>query len=361
MPKKSKVFFIETRNGESLDSLAEKVKCLYDAAGLGSIIKQGDMVAVKTSFGEKGNIGHLKPPIIKAAVDKVKLSNGKPFLVETNTLYVGQRSNAIDHLMLAHEHGFTIENTGAPVIIADGLLGEHDYIVDVDNGLCKNAYISGVAKASNVIISIAHVTGHLAAGMGATFKNVGMGLSARGGKLAQHSGVIPQIISKNCTTCKVCQTWCPSNAITMEDNTAIINSEKCIGCGECLAVCQFSAVKIAWDEDTANLQKKVAEYCLAILKEKKKKAAFFNFLTHITKHCDCMDEPFEPDISDIGIVVSKDPVAVEKATIDLINEHTGKDYFRHIWPEIDYTVQLNHAHEIGLGNLEYDLENITTD
>ena len=361
MSKKSKVFFVETRNGESIASLAEKVKLLYDAAGLGNIIKQGDMVAVKTSFGEKGNIGHLKPPIIKAAVDKVKLSNGKPFLVETNTLYVGQRSNAIDHLMLAHEHGFTIENTGAPVIIADGLLGEHNYIVDVDNELCKNAYISGVAKASNVIISIAHVTGHLAAGMGATFKNVGMGLSARGGKLAQHSGVIPQIISKNCTTCKVCQTWCPSDAITMDNNTAVINPEKCIGCGECLAVCQFSAVKIAWDEDTANLQKKVAEYCLAILKEKKEKAAFFNFLTHITKHCDCMDEPFEPDISDIGIVVSRDPVAVEKATIDLINEHTGKDYFNHIWPEIDYTVQLNHAHEIGLGNIEYDLVNVTSD
>lgn len=71
-----------------------------------------------------------------------------------------------------------------------------------------------------------------------------------------------------------------------------------------------------------------------------------------------MDKPFEPDISDIGIVVSKDPVAVEKATIDLINEHTGKDYFKHIWPKIDYTVQLEHAHEIGLGNLEYDLENV---
>ncbi len=122
MNKKSKVFFVETRNGEPLASLAEKVKILYDAAELGNIIKRGDMVAVKTSFGEKGNIGHLKPPIIKAAVDKVKLSDGKPFLVETNTLYVGQRSNAIDHLMLAHKHGFTIENTGAPILIADGLI-----------------------------------------------------------------------------------------------------------------------------------------------------------------------------------------------------------------------------------------------
>ena len=114
---KSKVFFIETRSGESLSSQAKKVKRLCDAVGIKSIVKRGDMVAVKTSFGEKGNIGHLKPPLIKAVVDKVKLSGGKPFLVETNTLYVGKRSNAIDHLILAHEHGFTIENTGAPVIM----------------------------------------------------------------------------------------------------------------------------------------------------------------------------------------------------------------------------------------------------
>lgn len=358
---KSKVFFIETRNGESLHSLAEKLKHLYDAAGLKKIIKRGDMVAVKTSFGEKGNIGYIKPPIIKAAVDKVKLSGGKPFLVETNTLYVGKRSNAIDHLMLAYEHGFTIENTGAPIIIGDGLFGENDYIVKINQKLCKNAYIAGVAKAANAIISIAHVTGHLATGMGTTFKNIGMGLSARGGKLAQHSGVIPQIIKKHCKICKVCEIWCPVDAITMGKDTAVINPEKCIGCGECLAVCQFDAVKIAWDEDTINLQKKIAEYCLAILKEKKHKVAFFNFLTHITKHCDCMDKPFEPDIPDIGIVVSKDPVAVEKATIDIINKRTGKDYFKHIWPKLDYTVQLEHADEIGLGNLEYDLENITLD
>jgi uncharacterized Fe-S center protein len=80
MSKKSKVFFIETRNGESLSSQAKKVKWLCDAVGIKSIIKRGDMVAVKTSFGEKGNIGYLKPPLIKAAVDKVKSSGGKPFL-----------------------------------------------------------------------------------------------------------------------------------------------------------------------------------------------------------------------------------------------------------------------------------------
>ncbi|MCP5004928.1 MAG: DUF362 domain-containing protein [Planctomycetes bacterium] len=355
---KSKVFFINTQEGEPLASIARKIKILFDEADLKSVIHRGAMVGVKTSFGEKGNVGYIRPSSIKAVVDQVKVSGGKPFLLETNTLYVGNRSNAIDHLMLAHEHGFTIENTGAPVIIGDGLFGEHDYTVKVDQKLCKNAHIAGVAKASNSLISVAHVTGHLATGMGATFKNIGMGLSSRGGKLSQHSGILPQIIKKKCNTCKICQVWCPVDAITMAEEAAIINPEKCIGCGECLAVCQFDAVKIAWDEDTVNLQKKVAEYAFSILEEKRNKCAFFNFLTHITVHCDCMNKPYRPDIPDIGIMVSKDPVALEKATVDLVNKRTGKDYFRSIWPKIDYTVQLEYAHEIGLGNLEYDLRTI---
>ncbi|MDR4503441.1 MAG: DUF362 domain-containing protein [Candidatus Scalindua sp.] len=355
---KSNVFFSQTKEGESHPSIANKIAILFDAAEVKSVINRGDMVGIKTSFGEKGNIGHIRPPLIKAFVDKVKVSGGKPFLFETNTLYVGKRSNAIDHLMLAHEHGFTIENTGAPVIIGDGLFGEHDYTVRLDQKLCKNAHIAGVAKASNALISVAHVTGHLATGMGGTFKNIGMGLSSRGGKLAQHSGVLPQIIKKKCKICKICQVWCPVDAITMGEEAAIINPEKCIGCGECLAVCQFDAVKIAWDEDTVNLQKKIAEYSLAVLEEKRDKAAFFNFLTHMTAHCDCMDKPYKPDIPDIGIMASKDPVALEKATIDMINDRTGKDFFRSIWPEIDYTVQLQHAHEIGLGNLEYHLRTL---
>ncbi len=355
---KSEVFFSQTKEGEPHPSIAQKIATLFDAAEFKSVINRGDMVGIKTSFGEKGNIGYIRPPLIKAVVDRVKVSGGKPFLFETNTLYVGKRSNAIDHLMLAHEHGFTIENTGAPVIIGDGLFGEHDYTVQLDQTCCKNAHISGVAKAANSLISVAHVTGHLATGMGATFKNVGMGLSSRGGKLAQHSGVLPQIIKKNCNLCNVCKVWCPAHAITMGNEMALIDPEKCIGCGECLAVCQFDAVKIAWDEDTINLQKKVAEYTLAILEEKRDKVAFFNFLTHITVHCDCMDKPYQSDIPDIGIMASKDPVALEKATIDMVNDRTGKDYFQSIWPKIDYTVQLEHAHKIGLGNMEYTLHSL---
>ncbi|MDR4507337.1 MAG: DUF362 domain-containing protein [Candidatus Brocadiaceae bacterium] len=352
---KSTVHFIPVENGADSSSLALKAGQLFDFACFSDAISKNDMVAVKTSFGEKGNIGHLKPPIIKAVIDRVKAFKGKPFLIETNTLYKGQRTNAVDHLIHAHELGFSYESVGAPIIIGDGLFGEHDVQVEINQHMCKYAHVAGIARAANVILSISHVTGHLATGMGATLKNIGMGLSSRGGKLSQHSGVMPQILKKKCTACGVCGRWCPAGAITMEDEYAVIEAKTCIGCGECLAVCQFDAVKIAWDESTINLQKKVAEHCLAILKGKTEKAIFFNFLTHITKHCDCMDKPFEPEIEDIGIIASRDPVAIEKATTDLIFDRTGNDFFKNSWPKIDYTVQISYAQEIGLGSMDYEL------
>lgn len=352
---KSKVYFIKVENGEGVSSLAEKAGQLFDFAGFKEAIHKNDMVAVKTSFGEKGNVGYLKPPIIKAVVDKVKECNGNPFLIETNTLYKGRRTNAVDHISLAHEHGFGYENIGAPILIGDGLFGEHDVQVEINQKMCKYAHIAGVARAAHVIVSIAHVTGHLATGMGATLKNIGMGLSSRGGKLSQHSGVIPQILGKKCTTCGVCNRWCPVGAIKMGEEYAIIDSKICIGCGECLAVCRFDAVKIAWDESVVNLQKKVAEHCLGVLQGKAGKAVFFNFLTYITKHCDCMDEAFKPEIADIGILASGDPVAIDKAAADIIKDRIGKDFFKDAWPKIDYTIQISYAQEIGLGRMDYDL------
>ncbi len=352
---KSKVYFIKVENGEDIASLSQKARYLFDSAGFKNAIHKNDMVAVKTSFGEKGNIGYLKPPLIKAVVDKIKECNGKPFLVETNTLYQGRRTNAVDHIMHAHERGFGYESIGAPIIIGDGLFGEHDVQVEINQKMCKYAHVAGVARAANAIVSIAHVTGHILAGMGATLKNLGMGLSSRGGKLAQHSGVIPQILKKRCNTCGVCGRWCPVKAIEMTDQYAVIDPKICIGCGECLAVCQFSAVKIAWDENTVNLQKKVAEYCLAILQGKAGKVVFFNFLTHITKQCDCMDQAYEPDIPDIGIMASADPVAIEKATADMIKERIRTDFFKDAWPKIDYTIQITYAQEIGLGSTDYEM------
>ena len=68
-----------------------------------------------------------------------------------------------------------------------------------------------------------------------------------------------------------------------------------------------------------------------------------------------MDKPFEPDIPDVGIIASRDPVAIEKATTDIIKERIGKDFFKDASPRIDYTIQISYAQEIGLGSMDYEL------
>ena len=111
----AEVFFIQVDDGEDPSSVAKKLKKLFDASGAGERIHKGEFIGIKTHFGERGNTTYLQPRIVKAAVDRVRTRGARPFLVETSTLYRGQRSNAIDHIELACEHGFGFDKVGAPI------------------------------------------------------------------------------------------------------------------------------------------------------------------------------------------------------------------------------------------------------
>ncbi len=365
------VLFCPTETGEGETSVLRKVATVYDAAELGRTFAKESLVGIKVTFGERGQKTHLGPGYTKCVADKVLAAGGKPFVFDTNTLYSGSRGNAVDHLQLARDHGFSLETLDAPVIIGDGLRGESAFIAETGLSLTKRAVLCGASRAADSLLVLSHMTGHLGTGMACAIKNVGMGMAARGGKLAQHSGFRPQITKSACKRCGECAAWCPADAIScgtgvppvgpdsrtakLNKSPATIDESRCIGCGECLAVCPHGAVKIAWDESTANLQKKMAEYAYAALSPKKGKVGFINVLVRITKDCDCLKGPEKPIVPDIGILASTDCVAIDKASLDLINEHAGHDVFRKTWPEIDHSVQLRHAAEIGLGILEYKL------
>jgi uncharacterized Fe-S center protein len=255
---------------------------------------------------------------------------------------------------LAREHGFTEQTLGAPVIIADGLIGRSDDELKVDLPLVKKAKIASEILDSDLLICLTHFTGHVQAGIGGAIKNLGMGCASRAGKLEQHSDVKPWINPKNCTGCEACLDHCPTQAISLEDEKAIIEDEKCIGCGECIVICKAGAVKFRWDSDYTLFQKKMSEYAYSILDHFKGKIGFINFLLQVTKDCDCMSKDNPAVVEDIGILGSLDPVAVDKASVDLIIKRSGKDVFRAGY-DIDWSIQLKHGAEVGLGNLEYEL------
>jgi uncharacterized protein len=352
---KQDIYFIRAAGDEKIEDIQLKIRRIFQKADLGSCIRKNDIVAIKMHFGEKGNETSIPPAFAKPVVEEVKNRSGKPVLTDTCVLYRSIRDNAADHLRFAHDRGFTIANTGAPVIIADGILGSDEKSVQIPGLIFKEVSIASAAADAGALIVISHVTGHMVTGLGGAIKNLGMGFASRKGKLRQHSMLKPNIARKFCTACGACIDNCPADAISMQDGKAVIDAATCIGCGECLAVCRFDAVKHDWNRDSADLQKRMAEHALGAVNGKQDRIGCLNFLLAVTKDCDCMPVRQKPVIFDIGIIAGKDPVALDAASLDLVLKHSGKPLSDAAYPQFDPWIQIRHGEAIGLGTSEYRL------
>ena len=363
----SKVFFTDLRVTPR-KNLFSKLNSILEKAGLESTVKKGSVVAIKLHFGERGNTAYIRPVFIRKIVDMVKKNGGKPFLTDCNTLYTGARGNAAAHLETAIENGFDFAVVGAPLVIGDGLRGGSSVKVRIEKDIFEEVSIGSEIFHSDGIISVAHFKGHDLSGFGGTIKNLGMGCASRAGKLQQHSSVNPVVKKKLCIGCGECLDWCRQEAIAIEEKKANIDPQKCIGCGECFLICKQGAIQAQWNEAGASFQKKMVEYTLGVLKGKEQKSIFINFITRVTPACDCYPCSDVPIVPDVGIVASKDPIAIDQASIDLVNQQegnrdsalkanfeAGKDKFRGVYPKIDWRVQLEYGEEIELGTRNYEL------
>lgn len=353
-----KVFFVSLKDKAGIKQRCNAIQKAYDALNAQDVISENELVAIKVHVGEQGNTTHMQPELIKVVVDRIKEKGGLAFLTETSTLYKSQRDNAVKHIMLANSHGFTIEKTGAPFILVDGLIGNFEKEVRIDGELFESVNVAGdIINASSMIV-FGHATGHVAAGFGAAVKTLGMGLASRKGKLKQHSSMKLEIVPQTCRFCKKCIKWCPQSAIVEDHKKARIIPDKCIGCGECLVVCRFDSVKFNWSAESGFMQKSMAEHALGAIKNIRDKCCFFNILLDMTKDCDCFGVVQEKIIPDIGILASKDPVAVDKATLDITARIHGRTIGALSFENLDPFIQLTHGAKIGLGSLDYKLEEI---
>lgn len=353
--KKSPVYLVRAAGAESAEALSAKARAAYLATGFNDRLAEGDFAALKIHFGEAGNTGFIKPAWLAGLVWEIRQKTARAFWTDSNTLYVGNRSNAIDHLRLAWSHGFTPEATGLPVIIADGLIGRDKQEPRSAQARTASSKIAGAILDADALVALTHVTGHVQTGLGAAIKNIGMGCASRAGKLEQHSVTHPRVNAKQCRNCSVCMSFCPAAAIVQAEGHVVIDPAKCIGCGECLVVCKFGAIKMRWDADSLRLQEKMAEYAHRVLSHFKDKAVFVNVLIQVTKDCDCMAKNQKPIADDIGFLASLDPVAVDQATADLLSiQGRGRDPLRAGY-DIDWSGQLAHGEKIGLGRRAYAL------
>jgi uncharacterized protein len=364
----SKVYFTDMRANAKHESLPQKVNRLFKAAGFASLLAKDDLVAVKLHFGEKGGTAFIHPVMVRQVVDRVKEAGAKPFLTDTNTLYVGARANSVDHLQTAIENGFSYATVNAPLIIADGLFGKNFMEIPIEGKHFASVKIGSDIANSDAMIVMSHTKGHIVTGFGGTLKNLGMGSGNRGGKQMMHSSLKPKVAEEGCKVCHTCLKWCPADAILIKEKTAEINHDLCIGCGECTVVCPTKAIKINWKSEAKDVQERMAEYAWGAIKEKKNKVGFFNFVMNVTPDCDCNSWSDAYIVNDVGILASTDPVAIDQAAIDLINGQTGlqntrleknfapgEDKFKGVYPNSDHEAQLRHAEKLGMGSRAYEL------
>ncbi|MFA4972616.1 MAG: DUF362 domain-containing protein [bacterium] len=346
--KKSKVYMLPWARRKELTKFLAASRAL-------DCVHEDDRCAVKMHFGEEGNDGYIRPELVKPVLEMIKKRKARPFLTDTCTIYHGPRNNAIGHLGVAADHGFTIESMGAPVIIADGLRGT-DYQDIKVNGVhfSKVKIASGICEADSIVV-LSHFKGHQLTGFGGAIKNLGMGCGARIGKFEMHSCATPAYEEADCIACGACAEVCAHGAATVENKKASINLKLCVGCGECVVACPTGALSITWSEGAAQVQERMVEYAMGAATDKR--LSFVNFLNHITPNCDCLSRGERLMVPDIGILVSADPVAIDQASFDLVLK-SGGDVFEDAHPGVDGRIQLARAAEMGLGSREYELVQI---
>jgi len=315
-------------------------------------------VCLKIHFGEMAHTNQIPANYLKGLINYLTMKKVLPFLVDTNVLYQGARSNTFDHLKVAYKNDF--HRLNIPIVIAGGYSGGEEIEVEVNLKHFPKVYVATEIYRSEVIIGLTHFKGHMLAGFGGSLKNIGMGCASRKGKYSQHASIYPKIDLTKCIGCGICGKNCPATAIKLKEKKAYITQDLCIGCGQCIHYCPQKAIAIPWNSTSSQVfQERMVEYAYGALKNKR--TAFLNFLINITTDCDCGQSPGEKVVPDIGVLFSTDPVAIDQASVDLVNKSKGyfaeenQDKFLQNRPDIPWHFQLAHGEKIGLGTRTYQL------
>ncbi len=342
----SNVYFSKVRNGTSPEEAGAIARKLLETLVEKESISLEKDVPMKVHFGEPGNVTYISPKAYDGIISFLKGKQIRTQYMETSVLYGGKRSKKSLHLETARQHGFT----QVPVVIADGDHGEAFSDIEVNLKHFDKCKIGAAFSEYSQILVVSHFKGHTLAGFGGAIKQLAMGHASKGGKLAMHMGIKPKIKERKCIKCGLCVKNCNENAITIGEKS-FIDHEKCVGCGACLAVCPNKAVTIMTLKGAArfitggnDFREKIAEYALAA--QKGKRNIYINFAMNITSSCDCVGKKLKPVMDDFGVFASTDPVAIDKACLDMSRKNGRK--FRG-------TKVLDYAEEIGLGSQDYEI------
>lgn len=261
-------------------------------------------VAVKLSTGEAGNPNHLSTDVIKKLVHLVDGT-----IVECNTAYDGRRCNVADHLQTAAEHGFTAI---AEVDIMDAE-GEMELPVSQGKHLREN-YVGKNWRNYDFTIVLSHFKGHPMAGFGGALKNVAIGMASAAGKAWIHTAGRSRNVPVD---------W--ENVPPQED-----------------------------------FLESMAEACESVFDRAGDNILYISVANNLSVDCDCVAEPEAVKMTDIGILASLDPVALDRACVDMVynSPDPGKSHLIERMESRNACHLLDYAEQLGLGSQKYELKEL---
>jgi hypothetical protein len=361
----AEVYFLDYSKSQSI---LQAMKDLFTKSSLDKTIPRQGSVAVKLHMGELGNITYIRPIFVRRVVDLIKGAGGRPFVTDTTTLYSGGRNTPDGYLATAASNGFIEASIGAPVVIADDD-GEEGVTVVIENQVAgcqlRDIRVATRIYHADSLMLLSHVKGHRLTGLGGAIKNLAMGCVTKKSKKAQHAVNAPVLDESRCDGCSTCVDVCPANALSMMNEKPVRNVELCNNCSQCVFNCPNGA--LFWPKGAKErLQANMAHAAWAVLKNFNGKVGFINFVQDVTPLCDCASPAGLPMVQNVGILASLDPVAIDKASLDLIDRAplivspapaSPPDLLGRMHGT-NSLVQLRTAERLGLGSLEYQLVTI---
>jgi len=271
-------------------------------------------VTIKIHFGEPGNNFAFNPADIKPVIEAMKSLKLNPVFIDTPVAYDSPRNTIEGYSKVVKDKGY---DKLAPFIISNNSVGVKTK--DFTAGVCKE-----LIEAENVLV-ISRVKGHYCSGFGGAVKNLGMGGVTKETKKIEHALCKPRFISE-CNGCGICANFCPAKAMKIVNGKAELHPDICWGC----SICQIECPNKCLAPEKAYFDDLLGQGAAAVINNLSKNTFFINFLKNIVKWCDCEVDPGTPISEDIGILFSDNPIAIDKASIDLINQINGKDLFKEI-------------------------------